>query len=430
MTLGPDNIWLFRWPLRMIEYSWVGLSVCLALVLSAGLARDHLPRRAWATAAVVAGGFFLAWSSTPEDWLPHLGWAAGTGALVAGTVAAVRSRGLRALPVMAVLGTMIVTPGQAATSGWDYRKVTKDLDLGRVSDLNAVRGAGETYRGTVLQLADVKRLDDPEATTSGHLAFGHMLAAAGHDTLNRYTGIGFSEFMSNMSLNYRGSLRNDWSVPALYADVPGGRYDTSLVDALGIDTLVLSTRDHEAEDYRPKAGWRTVLRDEHRTVLQRRSIPAPGPTVTPAPGVTVLAAEDTGDVVRLTVESTEGGTVLLDRLAWPGYRAGTPDGAAVPVGKGPIGLLELTVPSGTTTIEVGYEVPGLRTGLTAAAAVTVLALLHQLLWWSRRPAHRRVPARPARATGLGTAKTSAPVTLPSQKSPPTPARAEPRRPTT
>jgi hypothetical protein len=137
----------------------------------------------------------------------------------------------------------------------------------------------------------------------------------------------------------------------------------------------------------PRPGWRTVLRDEARIVVQRREVPAPGPRVTPSPDVDVLAAEDAGLGARITVRSDDGGTVLLNRLNWPGYRASTDDGNAVEVAEGPYGLVELTVPPGRTVIDLEYEMPGVRTGLLTVLVGSLAALAHQLLWRraSRRP---------------------------------------------
>jgi hypothetical protein len=154
----------------------------------------------------------------------------------------------------------------------------------------------------------------------------------------------------------------------------------------------------------------------------------------------VLAAEDTGLGSRLTVRSTDGGTVLLDRLAWPGYSAATASGAEIEVAEGPLGLLELTVPPGTTVIDVAYQVPGLRTGLVAVALGFLVAVAHQLLWWFRRREAGPVPAGSVPAVPSVAAETprtepvrpksSAFVTLPSQESTSTPAHEEAARTTT
>ena len=421
LTLGPDQIWMFRWPLRMIEYSWVGLAVCFAILLSAGLHGDHVRRRAQASALVVGGGFFLAVSSTPRDVLAHALWTAVVGGLVAGTLIAVRRRGLRALPAMAVVGTLIVTSGQAAVHGWDNRSVTHDLDLGRVSDLATVREVSAAYRGTVYQLSDVRTLTNPDATRSGRLTFGNIQAAAGHDTVNRYTGIGYTDFMAGLSVDYHGSLMDGAMVRRVWDEVPG--YDARLVDVLGVDTIVLGRGQFPASAYRSPADWHTVLRDDVRQVLQRRDVPADGPTVTPSRGVDVLEVAEAGLGVRISARSRDGGTVLVDRLNWPGYRASTADGSAVEVREGPLGLVEIVVPPGAGDIHLEYEVPGLRAGLVALTLSLLVALVHHLLW-------RRRPARPAALRIPAPRNPSARVTLPSQKTVFAPSRAETDRPTT
>jgi len=185
-----------------------------------------------------------------------------------------------------------------------------------------------------------------------------------------------------------------------------------------------------------------VLQDDVRQVLQRRDVPAPGPTVTPSRGVDVVAAADEGSGVRISANSRDGGTVLVDRLNWPGYTATTGDGRAVEVREGPLGLVEIVVPPGSTVVHLDYDVPGLRTGLVALTLTLLVALAHQLLWRRRRtaPSGPRIPTAPAPRTSAEATRTartasvppipSARVTLPSQKSVSAPPRAEPERATT
>jgi hypothetical protein len=297
-----------------------------------------------------------------------------------------------------------------------------------------------TYRGTVYQMSDVQTLTNPGATQSGRLNFGNMLAAAGYDTVNRYTGIGYTKFMLGLSVDYHGSLMESSMVRHMWQQVPG--YDARVVDVVGVDTVVMGRGQFPAKAYIPPADWRTVLKDDVRQVLQRRDVPAPGPRVTPSRGVEVVGAADEGQGVRVSVHSASGGTVLVDRLDWPGYSATTDDGAAVDVHEGPLGLVELAVPAGSTVIHLGYEVPGLRTGLVAATLGLLVGLAHQLVWRRRRAGVARhgsaastalprpadaplpVPAMPVPRTS------SARVTLPSQKSVSAPPPAEARRPTT
>jgi hypothetical protein len=289
---------------------------------------------------------------------------------------------------MTVLGLLLITPAQAAVHGWDRHPVTHDLDLGQVSNLALVREIAQPYRGTVYQLSNLGTLTNPGATQSGRLTFGNMLAAAGHETVNRYTGIGYSAFSQGLSLDYHGSLMESVMVRRMWQKVPG--YDARVVDVFGIDTAVFGRGQFPAKAYRPAPGWHTVLRDDVRWVLQRRDIPAPGPRVTPSPGVQVVGAADEGVGARVSVRSARGGTVLLDRLDWPGYSATTDDGRAIEVREGPYGLVELAVPAGSTVIRLGYETPGLRPGLVAAGLGILGAVAHQVMWRRRRTASARV----------------------------------------
>jgi len=384
MTIGPDQLWLFRWPIRMVEYTWVGLAVGLAVVLSRGLATGRRRVRASWSAAVVAFGFFLAWSSTPQELVRHLAVALLVAALTAALVVAGRRRGLVGVAAVVLVGTALITPLQARVFNWDGQPVVPDLDLGRASDLATVQAATATYRGTVLQVSDLFAVQDPEAVLSGHVSFGQVLAASGQPTLNRYSGIGFTDFQDALAMDYRGSVHPAGLFDRLYADLPG--YDAPLIDALGVDTLVVGRAGSVPTDALPRPDWRVVLADQDRTVLQRVEIPA-GPQVTPGAGVSVSAAREVGAGARFTTTATGDSTVLLDRLAWPGYRATTSDGTVLELAKGPAGLLQVQVPQGTSAVQLDYRVPGERLGILAGLGGLLLALVHQLLWWRSR----RVP---------------------------------------
>ena len=52
-TVGPSKVWLFRWPLRLVEYGWLGLLLGFAVVLSQGLERTHARRRLVASGVIV-----------------------------------------------------------------------------------------------------------------------------------------------------------------------------------------------------------------------------------------------------------------------------------------------------------------------------------------------------------------------------------------
>jgi hypothetical protein len=416
MAIGPDQLWLFRWPLRLVEYTWVGVAVGFAVVLGRGLATDRRRTRAACTAALLLAGGHAAWASAPNDVWLHLAAVLVVAGLLVLVLAAERRHGLPGVAAVVLLGTAVTAPVQAAHYAWDTQPVVPDLDLGRVSHLDAVRAASETYEGLVFQVANVGVLKDPDATTSGALSFGHVLAAAGHETINRYSGIGFTAFDSKVFVDYRGSVHTDVAVDLVYAELPG--YDTTVGDALGISTLVVAEPGFKPTDHLPRDGWHVALDDAHRTVLVRDEVLPDHPTVTPGPGVSVGAVSGTGADLRVDVTAPDGGTVVLGLVAWPGYTATADDGVPLPTATGPLGLLEVTVPAGTSQVHLDYHVPGLAPSLMAVALAGLLATGHQVAWTLRRrrpadplaadrpvemhlpraPAHRSpAPRRPSRA---------------------------------
>jgi hypothetical protein len=57
-TLGPSSLWLFRWPVRLVEYLWLAFAVAL----SAGRARGRVRERAVLSGSIVLFGAYLAWA--------------------------------------------------------------------------------------------------------------------------------------------------------------------------------------------------------------------------------------------------------------------------------------------------------------------------------------------------------------------------------
>ncbi len=382
LTVGPAQIWLFRWPIRLVEYTYVGVCVLFAALLSLGLARSHRGLRAALSATVVAFGFFNAWAITPQDWTVHLAFAGTVLALVAAAVLVARRFGARWVVVPLVAGCLVVAPAQASLFGWSHQQLGVAADRGAAHDLTELRAATAPYRGAVLQLGSIEALEpSSSAVREGHLVFGHQGAAAGLETLGRYTGIDFPSFTSPLCMDYRGGTGCASLAERLQDPVEGG-YDATLLDALGVDTLVYSKASFEPEEIVRPSGWREVVDDADRVVFVR---PTPAPDVTATPSEEVVSAEATtaeDGSVHVRVVADRDGTVLLDRLAWPGYGAQDGEGRALAVREGPYGLLEVSVPAGTTDVTLSFRSPGLTTGAAIAAggvlAALVLAVVHVL----------------------------------------------------
>ncbi|MFH8250743.1 hypothetical protein ACH3VR_10295 [Microbacterium sp. B2969] len=393
LSLGPQSVWLFQWPIRLIEYTYVAGLVVFAVLITAGLARDHVRQRSIITATVVAATFFVAWASKPELWGWHLLFTAITGAGVACAVIFARRHSTRAIAAVVVLGTALVAPLQTQLFAWDRQEIAPELDQQIPANLSVLRDKGVGFEGTVLQIAALDRLVGTSAVPDGDLSFGNNRAAAGFTTVNRYTGIGFLDFALATGTDYRGSAPTADPIERFFAPLDG--YDAPLIQAMGVDTLVVSTILPDfAELSRLTDGWRVIEESPQRVVLR-----APWALTTLTPSASIQVADPVEDGARFSFDVTAGsGSVLLPRLAWRGYHA-TADGDPIEVRKGPAGLLEVVVPAGASHVQVDYEIPGIRAVIGLALLLLTATVLLQLIWWRRRRARRAAETGPEEQAG-------------------------------
>jgi hypothetical protein len=145
----------------------------------------------------------------------------------------------------------------------------------------------------------------------------------------------------------------------------------------------------------PPPGWREAATTDYTvTWVRDEPLPTAGGVAWSSPGVEVEATQNDDRTLRLRVENVPpgGGTVVLSRLAWPGYHV---EGArlAEPLADQ---LLTVHVAAGSSDqeIQVRYSPPGWLFGLTCwfvGVGLGVLAaLLHPLL--RRRDRRPRVSA--------------------------------------
>ncbi|MER7001472.1 hypothetical protein ABT297_00225 [Dactylosporangium sp. NPDC000555] len=363
LTLLPSSLWLFRYPVRFIDYLYATVGVCFALVLSNGLRNDLWRRRAAGTAAIVVVQAYLAWAVRPELLDQHLNTALVVAALVAGAVLAARWRPMF-LSAVLVAGTAVVLamqvsffPANMNIYGWRLAH-----DIAEMRERFADR-----YRGNVLQISPVPALtfEDMRSDRAWRdMLMGNMYPVAGVRSLNSYSGIGFLSFSSALCMEYAGH-----GCPEMYdrlwlTEASTGR---PLVDLLRIDTLVVSNRGTKPIDQAPN-GWQVTERTQYVIVLKRtQPLPQPDGRVSwTDSGVTVVSdtarrePNDPGEDVRYR----GSGRIMIAMLAWPGWRA-TVDGREVPVTMGPAGLVEVTVPDAGPdggTLHLHFEPPGLRKG--------------------------------------------------------------------
>jgi hypothetical protein len=376
MSVGPSNVWLFRWPIRVIEYCYLGLAVLLALALSNGLARDHVRRRSIATAGVVAAGAYLSWAVRPDLYGMHVVAGAGSLVLVLAAVWAFRRYGPVATASVLAIGTALVVTYQ---TGHLPLRGSAPADVpGPPTSIDQVEAASSSYRGTVLQLASQAGLGAGSSKQTGELLFGNETLMSGHESVVRYSGMSFEAFSEALCMDYRGivcpdAFRRIW--------LPVGDTGTPLVDLVRAQTLVLDAQLFpDVASAAPRPGWTVAERDNLRVVWVRDA-PSPyrGRLSWVSPGVTVRSDEGIGSSETVSVDATDDGSLVFARLTWPGYSA-TLDGKPVHVRDDTAGLLKVDVPVGQHRLALQYRSPGLAAGAQVFALAVAVSMVQTLLW--------------------------------------------------
>lgn len=383
LLLGPSNLWLFRWPIRLIEYGQLPLLVVTAVAASAGLHRERLRLRASITAALLVLQFYLAWSSVPDDLGIH-----ALALLVCGvlTIAAVTAayRAPRVFGGVLVVG--IVATLALQTNAWfqSNDNVTPWRFPRQVAFLED--RLDSRYTGNTFAIADTDSIPDDAPTSQwGDLVFGNAWQASGVDAVNSYAGISYEDFVDALCLNYYGGVTCPDAVDRLMATAPGT--GVSWADALRLDTIIVQNSgpygDLHAFDALPRDRWTTTNADVVTVAHRNTPLAWPdGRLSASSDGVTVLE-DDAETDTRETVRYNGSGVVTFALLAWPGWTA-TVDGTPAEVRATEGGLLQVVLPEGGETATIEYAPPGTTGGVALAAGGLLVALAQSVAVGVRR----------------------------------------------
>lgn len=404
LTLGPSNLWMFRWPLRLIEYFYLGVAVVFALLLSHGFARDHWRRRAILTAAVLIFGTYLSVAVNPTQ--RRL-------ALIALVVTAVLSA--VALAIHHRTGTprwlaTVLSIGTASVLALQTWAIPANLDLRPWNFPHSIstlqRRFADRYTGTTMQFASVRFPPRGEGLRADGVyrdfLFGSAYLPAGVRSVNSYTGMGFKKFAQTFCMTFNAQVRCPEGYRALWRPTAaGGR---PLADLMKLDTLVVQAS--LVPHVQPPPGWHTTERTPTVTVLHRNT-PNPWPAgrlAWASPGLTVHTDDSPGDrreTVRLTQQPGTSGRqkLVFARLNWPGYQATINDRPA-PITTGPAGLTVVHIPADmrSGTLSLTWTPRGYTTGI-AGALVALVGSLALSIGELYRKRQRRRARHPAQTTG-------------------------------
>lgn len=368
LVLGPSQIWLFRWPARLLPFLYLAVIVVFASLASAGLHTEKPRSRFALTALAVFLGTWLAFSDDPVPWRWH-GLVAVLILVGAAVIVRWGSGGVRGMLAMSI-GSLVFLSAQLAlhpmnSNTTDYRPPTsKSAMQERFADRD----------GVTVQIFTTGRLLSLYPPAEGWQDFltGNLPSLAGMDSTTAYSGIGFSKFDKALCATFTGD-----ACPELWNSlwrVPKGA-DRSLADLIRAENVVV------LNGYVPKlevpAGWVEESRTKVATVYHRVGATAnPGGTISAwGTGVQVSADTRVGPVGEVGTVSTgnEKTRITFARIAWPGYSL-TVNGHRVRTTAGPAGLLTAELPRGLTNAHfaLDFRPPGLRLGLALAAAGVLL----------------------------------------------------------
>jgi hypothetical protein len=245
------------------------------------------------------------------------------------------------------------------------------------------------YEGVTVQVADFMAKPDWLTPDRGwrDLMVGNMFSVAGVESVNAYSGIGYTAIDAALCLQYNGgTCPNAWS--SLWQRPAGS--DRVLADLMNVQTVILE-RDF-VNDADTPPGWSITDRTSYVTVFSRdEPLEFPEGRVSATGSAVEVTADEvvgkTAETVRFDSGSGDDRSIVFARLAWPGYSA-TIGGEPIPVAAGPAGLLEITVPPDIDggELRIAFTPPGLVPGLIAfvIGLLTLVALALLRRWQLRR----------------------------------------------
>jgi hypothetical protein len=366
-ALGPNQIGPLRWPIRVLPFLSLAVIIFVALCWSRAMLRRPPVRRLVLALVMPIGAAYLIVSRFWEDrWMTFV----STMVVVVGLVllwiltrwSAARSRHGRSEPGPLVPSAMLAL----FIVGWsvlvmavqhNYYAFPTAVDRNMPSTISGYSMQVSTAKGDVIMVGNPEMavLTNPAAVRDFLIASSWYVNP--HPVQNVYSTIGFTAYNELYGMRFDGATY-PWLADVLFEFEP--RTGLQRVDLLSVSTILLVRSGlPETTLPNPPDGW-SVSEQTTNAVTWVRDLPLPpaGGLVWASPGLNVTRLSTSTRELRLRVNQApaNGGTVVLSRLAWPGYYV---DGATLaPPTDGY--LLTVAVPPGASgrTVTVRYSPPG------------------------------------------------------------------------
>ena len=367
-TLLPQRMGPIRMPGRVMSVVTLCAVLLVVVLLDRALARSatgrpSLPRVGlsllWVAAATV-GATLLRPSS---GWLQVAAGGAVAACVVATFLATPRRRLMPAVMIAASAGIAVLqlTAMPAGVGG----------QRGSPGALSTYADLLPGVRGDVLVIGLSPDVLEAHPEIGRSVLPGSLWDLTGKPVHNGYTTLGFRDYNYRFCIRFNGDVCPE-ALDAMLETEP----TTGLpwADLHAISTLVLVDLP-PALAARPPDGWQ-VARDQDHVVtwVRDRPLPTAGGVVWSSAGTRVHEVSRSETSTTFVVDQVGGqdASVVLSRIAWPGYQV---EGARFddPLG-GHLVRVGLTTDDVGSTVTVRFRPPGWRLELAALGAAILLGL--------------------------------------------------------